>query len=263
MRTRLLVMMFLQYAIWGAWAPVLWPHLTGPLGMTQTQAGWVFGTLWLACMLAPFTGGQLVDRWVPTQLFLGVAHLAAGAVLIALGMASPAPGQAFWLWMPLMGAYALLYAPTLALTNSLALTHLGAERDFGRVRVGGTIGWIVSGLVLSTDCRPIAGALLDFWQCDDAGEYDNRGFRLRGHQFTDQAGRYQLETIVPGVYPGRTRHLHVKVQAPGGRVLTTQQYFPNEPGNARDGIFDRRLMMAVQDTANGKLAAFNYVLRTG
>ena len=122
---------------------------------------------------------------------------------------------------------------------------------------------IVSGLVLSTDCRPIAGALLDFWQCDDAGEYDNRGFRLRGHQFTDQAGRYQLETIVPGVYPGRTRHLHVKVQAPGGRVLTTQQYFPNEPGNARDGIFDRALVMAIQDMPNGKLATFNYVLRTG
>ena len=119
---------------------------------------------------------------------------------------------------------------------------------------------VVTGYVLTTACRPIAGALLDFWQCDDAGAYDNVGYRLRGHQFTDEAGRYQLETIVPGLYPGRTRHIHVKVQAPGQRVLTTQLYFPGEPRNARDGIYRRELEIAVQDTADGKAATFNYVL---
>jgi len=121
----------------------------------------------------------------------------------------------------------------------------------------------VTGVVLTTDCRPIAGALVDFWQCDDAGVYDNAGYRLRGHQFTDQQGRYRLETILPGVYPGRTRHLHVKVQAPGGRVLTTQQYFPGEPGNTRDGIYRRELEMATRDNPDGSVAAtFDYVLRT-
>ena len=60
------------------------------------------------------------------------------------------------------------------------------------------------------------------------GNYDNVGFRLRGHQFTDAEGRYPLQTIVPGLYPGRTRHIHVKVQAPNGPILTTQLYFPNE-----------------------------------
>jgi protocatechuate 3,4-dioxygenase beta subunit len=119
---------------------------------------------------------------------------------------------------------------------------------------------IVTGYVLSTDCQPVARALVDFWHCDDAGEYDNAGYRLRGHQFTDDQGRYVLETIVPGIYPGRTRHIHVKVQAPNQPVLTTQMYFPNEPENSRDGIFQPELLMAVQDTTDGKAAAFNFVL---
>jgi protocatechuate 3,4-dioxygenase beta subunit len=119
---------------------------------------------------------------------------------------------------------------------------------------------VVSGFVVTTTCQPIAGALVDFWQCDDRGVYDNTGYRLRGHQFTDDQGRYELETILPGVYPGRTRHIHVKVQAPNQPVLTTQQYFPNEPGNARDGIYRRDLEMDVKDTPDGKVAAFTYVL---
>jgi protocatechuate 3,4-dioxygenase beta subunit len=119
---------------------------------------------------------------------------------------------------------------------------------------------VVTGYVLSTNCQPVAAALIDFWQADDNGEYDNVGYKLRGHQFTDEQGRYTLETVVPGLYPGRTRHLHVKVQAPNGAVLTTQQYFPDEPDNARDGIFHPALVMAVQDTTDGKAATFNYVL---
>lgn len=119
---------------------------------------------------------------------------------------------------------------------------------------------VVTGYVLSTTCAPIAGALLDFWHCDDAGVYDNVGYRLRGHQFSDDAGRFVLETIVPGVYPGRTRHIHVKVQAPFQPVLTTQLYFSNEPGNATDGIYRPELEMIVQDTADGKIGTFNFVL---
>lgn len=119
----------------------------------------------------------------------------------------------------------------------------------------------VTGTVLTTDCRPVAGALIDFWQADDAGAYDNAGYRLRGHQFADADGRYALETVVPGLYPGRTRHIHVKVQAPNGMVLTTQQYFPDEPRNARDGIYRRELEMAVTENPDGSLsAAFDYVL---
>jgi protocatechuate 3,4-dioxygenase beta subunit len=119
---------------------------------------------------------------------------------------------------------------------------------------------VISGQVLSTDCRPVARALLDFWQADDAGEYDNAGYRLRGHQFADDQGRYTLETIVPGLYPGRTRHIHVKVQAPNQPVLTTQLYFPGEASNDRDGIFNSALVMDVEDGAAGKTGAFNFVL---
>ena len=104
----------------------------------------------------------------------------------------------------------------------------------------------VTGYVYSSGCDPAPNALLDFWHCDDAGVYDNEGYRLRGHQFTDDDGRFTLETIVPGVYPGRTRHIHVKVQAAVGPVLTTQLYFPDEPGNERDGIFDPLLVMDIE-----------------
>lgn len=121
---------------------------------------------------------------------------------------------------------------------------------------------VVSGVVTSTACQPIARALLDFWQCDDAGVYDNQGYRLRGHQFADENGRYQLETILPGIYPGRTRHIHVKVQAPNQPVLTTQMYFPNEPRNARDGIYNPVLEMQLADNADsGKSGAFDFVLQ--
>jgi len=128
--------------------------------------------------------------------------------------------------------------------------------------VGGT-RCIVSGLVLSTACQPVEGALLDFWQCDDAGNYDNSGYRLRGHQFTDGSGRYRLETIVPGLYPGRTRHIHVKVQAPSRPVLTTQLYFPNEPGNRDDFLFRPDLLLSISDAGGVQTGRFDFVVTLG
>ena len=110
--------------------------------------------------------------------------------------------------------------------------------------------------MLGTDCRPVDRALLDFWQADGDGEYDLEGFRLRGHQFTDSRGRFRLETVVPGLYPGRTRHIHVKAQRPRGQVLTTQLYFQGEPQNDSDGIFDP----ALRDVGQRPLARFDFVL---
>ncbi|MFF9087542.1 carbohydrate-binding protein [Streptomyces sp. NPDC014991] len=118
----------------------------------------------------------------------------------------------------------------------------------------------VTGYVFGRACRPLTGVLLDFWQADTNGAYDNTGFRLRGHQYTDSRGSFALTTIVPGLYPGRTRHLHVKVQSPGRPVLTTQLYFPNEPRNTTDTIFDPRLLMTVRDAGGGREAAFDFVL---
>jgi len=107
----------------------------------------------------------------------------------------------------------------------------------------------LSGLVLTRHCQPVARALVDLWHADENGDYDNSGFRYRGHQFSDANGVYRFRTIVPALYVGRTRHYHVKVQASGGRVLTTQLYFPDEPGNRRDGLFRRELVMRVAHAA--------------
>jgi protocatechuate 3,4-dioxygenase beta subunit len=153
--------------------------------------------------------------------------------------------------------------PTPAQTEGPYFTRNSPERaSLLESGIGGT-KLAVTGLVLATDCRPVAGALLDFWQADDRGQYDNAGFRLRGHQFADADGRYRLETIMPGLYPGRTRHIHVKVQAPNQPVLTTQLYFPGEAGNTRDGIFNQGLLMTIQDAAGGKDATFDFVLNLG
>ena len=118
----------------------------------------------------------------------------------------------------------------------------------------------LTGLVLSPQCKPVANALLDFWHCGETGEYDNRGFRYRGHVLADAQGRYSLETIVPGEYPGRTRHIHVIVRPPGGRVLTTQLYFPEEPGNRADGIYRRELTMQVARIGAQRNARFDFVV---
>jgi len=121
----------------------------------------------------------------------------------------------------------------------------------------------VSGYVYSTECQPVPGALLDFWQADDAGVYDNQGYRLRGHQFADEDGRFELETVVPGLYPGRTRHIHVIAQAPEQPILITQLYFPDEPANASDSIFNPALVMDVQEAEDGESAFFTFVLASG
>jgi protocatechuate 3,4-dioxygenase beta subunit len=124
----------------------------------------------------------------------------------------------------------------------------------------GTVGTplVLTGRVLSTACQPVPRALLDFWQADGAGEYDLEGYGLRGNQFTDAEGRFRLETVRPGLYPGRTPHIHVKAQPEGGRVLTTQLYFPGESGNESDGIFDPALLVDLK----GEAARFDFVLET-
>jgi protocatechuate 3,4-dioxygenase beta subunit len=119
---------------------------------------------------------------------------------------------------------------------------------------------VLTGSVLTTACQPIGHALLDVWHADADGNYDNTGFRLRGHFFSDDQGSYRLETVVPGLYPGRTRHFHFKVQPPGGRLLTTQLYFPGEPRNKQDSIFGPELLMDVRDGADAKDATFNFVV---
>lgn len=118
----------------------------------------------------------------------------------------------------------------------------------------------VAGHVFDERCRPMPHSLVEIWQADENGEYDREGFRLRGHQFADEQGRWWFNTVVPALYPGRTRHFHFRVQRPGRGVLTTQLFFPGEPGNARDRLFDETLLMTVSPASDGQFARFLFVV---
>jgi nucleoside transporter len=140
LRWRLSVMMFLQYTIWGAWNPVFSAYLN-QLGFSGIQTSVIYSLLPVACMLAPFTAGQLADRYFSTEKLLAVLHVLGGVAM--LFAASVTEYGKLW---PLMLAWSLFYAPTLALTNSLCFHHMPeAEKEFGLVRVWGTIGWIAVG----------------------------------------------------------------------------------------------------------------------
>ena len=164
LRIRLSAMMFLEFFVWGAWFPALGVYLLkktpeGGLGLDATQNGTIYGLLWLASIFMPLIAGQVTDRIVPTQIFLAAAHLIGAAGLFYAAGAQPpslAPGQAApsgltpydQLYLGIL-TWALAYAPTISLTNSLAFSHLrNAEREFGQVRMFGTLGWIAAGTAL-------------------------------------------------------------------------------------------------------------------
>jgi protocatechuate 3,4-dioxygenase beta subunit len=134
------------------------------------------------------------------------------------------------------------------------------RRSIVRRGAGGT-ALTLTGRVLTTSGRPVAHALLDFWQADGRGVYDNSGFRFRGHQFTDAQGRYKLLTVVPGIYPGRTKHIHVKAQRARGSVLTTQLFFPGVARNRTDSIFTAECLVQNWRVVKGRrLGRFDFVL---
>ncbi len=121
----------------------------------------------------------------------------------------------------------------------------------------------LTGYVLTSGCRAVRGARVDFWQADESGAYDDKGTRLRSHQFTDGRGRYWLQTILPGPYANRTRHLHVTVHARGERTVTTMLYFPGVALNAHDPFIDRRLIVRLRIAKHRFLARFDFVLGRG
>jgi len=143
-RWRLSLMMFLQYMVWGAWYPVLSSYMER-IGFSGLQIGVIYSLLPVGCMIAPFIGGQIADRYVATEKLLTMLHLSGGVLLCLMaGMGS------YDKLLPMMFAWSLVYAPTLALTNSITFHHLpDAEKKFGLVRVFGTLGWIAVGLMLT------------------------------------------------------------------------------------------------------------------
>jgi protocatechuate 3,4-dioxygenase beta subunit len=150
--------------------------------------------------------------------------------------------------------------PTIRQTEGPFFKPKSPERSDLREPGAGGRPFELSGFVLTRRCRPLGGAVVDLWHADDKGEYDNTGFRYRGHVTTGPDGAFRFRTIMPAVYSGRTRHYHVKVQAPGSRLLTTQLYFPDEPANRRDGLFQQALLMRVANTGEGLAGRFDFVL---
>ncbi|MBL7222272.1 MAG: MFS transporter [Candidatus Brocadiae bacterium] len=162
---RLSLMMFLQFAVWGAWSPVLAARLLGPLKMSGKQTGWIYGTIYLGCIVSPLVGGLVVDMYVATQWFLAGAHLIGGVLLLA------ARKTTFRGLFVTMCLYALAFAPTLALVNSLMFSHLTKpkEQAFG-IMLWGVVAWVLVGWMLSawrrakgsgdgSDCLVLAGLL--------------------------------------------------------------------------------------------------------
>lgn len=138
--TRLAVMMFLEYLIWGSWLPLLALYLGDVLGFTGGQIGWIFATQAIACLAGLFFGGQVADRMLSTEKLLAVLHLVGGTAMFAL-----AYQRDFWAFFIVMLIYQLAYMPTMSLTNAICFHHItDAQRDFGRLRLWGTIGWIAA-----------------------------------------------------------------------------------------------------------------------
>ena len=190
--------------------------------------------------------------------------------LLELGLALP-PLAALAGYADLLGGPALAATPAIvdddeptpALTEGPYFTPNSPKRK--SILAAGVAGTrlTLSGRVLTTAGRPVANALIDFWQANARGSYDNSGYRFRGHQFTDARGRYTLFTVVPGLYPGRTKHIHVKVQAPRESVLTTQLFFPGVAGNSGDSIYDPDCQVKRWRISKGRrLATFDFVLDT-
>jgi protocatechuate 3,4-dioxygenase beta subunit len=119
---------------------------------------------------------------------------------------------------------------------------------------------VIIGYVYDTNCQPVANAWLDFWQADASGTYDNSGYTLRGHQYTDANGRFTLTTVVPGLYPGRTEHIHFKVQAPNGKILTSQLFFPGVAQNDSDGIYNASLLLSIQKNSDSWQGQYNFIV---
>ena len=160
--------------------------------------------------------------------------------------------------------------PTLACHDGDAPTKPDIEGPFYKPRSPeradlveqGTRGplYRLEGFVMTRSCRPIPGAILDLWHADENGDYDDDGFRYRGHQFVGADGRFRFDTILPGLYPERTRHYHFKVAAPRGRILTTQLYFPGEPRNATDDYFSPLLLLHIYPGTEMTSARFDFIL---
>jgi nucleoside transporter len=140
-RAKLSIMFFLEYVIWGAWLPLLGLYLGNSyLKFTGGQQAWIFNAFAIASLTGMFFGGQLADRYFSQEKFLAFSHLVGGLAMFGLAYA-----KGFWPFFGLMLLHCFFYVPTLSITNAIAFANLkDAQKDFGFVRLWGTIGWIAA-----------------------------------------------------------------------------------------------------------------------
>jgi nucleoside transporter len=138
-RSKLFLMMVLEFFIWGAWLPLIFSYLPS-LGFTATEQTWILSAFPIAAIVGMFFSNQFADRNFAAERFLSASHLVAGAAMLSLAWA-----RTFWPFFVAMLVHCLLYVPTISIVNSIAFTHMkDRQKEFGFVRMGGTIGWILA-----------------------------------------------------------------------------------------------------------------------
>ncbi|HAI32962.1 MULTISPECIES: intradiol ring-cleavage dioxygenase [unclassified Thalassospira] len=183
---------------------------------------------------------------------------ATGAAIIGHTILAPA-AHASDTTLPATPACGEDIGPTRSMTEGPFYSQNPPEKRNFRTDTDGSPVTLI-GYVLSTTCTPIANAIVDLWHADANGRYDNQGFSMRGYQRTDAQGRYYFDTIRPAEYAGRTPHYHIKITPPNGPTLTTQLYFPEEPRNELDHLFDSALLMKMRPASDGEISRFDFVL---
>lgn len=152
---RLFGMMLLEFFIWGAWLPLIWGYMEG-LGFTGTQIALIGSAFAIASVLAIFFGNQFVDRTFAAERFMAGSHLIGGLSMIGLFFTKD-----FTVFFTLMLIHSICYVPTISVANSLVFSHLkDAQAEFGKVRMGGTIGWILASWPLYFVLKGVSGAEL-------------------------------------------------------------------------------------------------------